>query len=63
MRVIAVEPMAENVRYLERHIRLNRIQNVEVLGGSGWKRVWAGVVCPGDNRSTGHLGTGPLRSM
>lgn len=29
--VIAVEPMLENVSYLERHISLNGIRNIEVL--------------------------------
>ena len=58
MRVIAVEPMAENVRYLERHIRLNRIRNVEVLVAAVGRECGRESFCPGDNRSTGHLASG-----
>jgi FkbM family methyltransferase len=59
-RVIAVEPLAENVRYLERHITLNGIRNVEVLVAAvGHKCGRESFYC-GDNRSTGRLAPGSL---
>lgn len=58
MRVIAMEPMAENVRYFERHIWLNGIQNIEVLVAViGLECGRESFLC-GDNRSTGHLAPG-----
>src|SRR5690242_19215936 len=33
-RVLAVEPLPENIMYLERHLQLNRIANVDVLAAA-----------------------------
>lgn len=59
-RVIAVEPLAENVRYLERHIALNGIRNVEVLVAAVGHECGRESFYRGDNRSTGHLAPGSL---
>jgi FkbM family methyltransferase len=60
MRVIAVEPMLENVSYLERHISLNGIRNIEVLVAAVGRECGRRSFCGGDNRSTGHLAPGRL---
>ncbi len=59
-RVVAVEPLPDNVRYLERHVQLNKISNVEIVVaavGGGCSRQSFSV---GENRSVGHLGSGLL---
>jgi FkbM family methyltransferase len=61
MRVIAVEPVAENVRYLERHIALNGIRNIEVVVAAVAGECGQASFSAGDNRSTGHLAAGPLK--
>src|SRR5258708_11450825 len=61
MRVIAVEPVAENVKYLERHISLNGIRNIEVVAAAVLRECGQGSVSVGDNRSTGHVACGPLK--
>jgi hypothetical protein len=33
-RVIAVEPLPDNIRYLERHLQLNKIRNVEIVAAA-----------------------------
>jgi FkbM family methyltransferase len=60
MRVIAVEPVAENVRYLERHIGLNGVRNIEVLVAAVGRECGRESFCRGYNRSTGHLAPGLL---
>jgi FkbM family methyltransferase len=60
MRVIAVEPMLENVSYLERHFSLNGIRNIDVLVAAVGRECGRGSFCRGDNCSTGHLAPGPL---
>ena len=60
MRVIAVEPMLENVSYLERHILLNGIRNIEVLVAAVGRECGRESFCRGDNRSTGHLAPNPF---
>ena len=60
MRVIAVEPLPANIRYLERHILLNRITNVEILVAAVGGECGQGSFCAGDNRFTGHLAPGPV---
>jgi FkbM family methyltransferase len=60
MRVIAVEPVAENVKYLERHISLNGIRNIEVVVAAVARECGRASFSAGDNRSTGHLAAGPL---
>src|SRR5258708_15463433 len=61
MRVIAVEPMLENVSYLERHISLNGIRNIEVVAAAVARECGQASFTAGDNRSTGHLAAGPLK--
>lgn len=55
-RVIAVEPLPDNIRYLEKHLRLNRITNVEVLDAAVGQECGRQSFCIGENRSVGHLG-------
>lgn len=57
-RVIAVEPLPENVHYLEKHILLNRVTNVEILHAAVGHERGRQSFCEGENRSTGHLGSG-----
>jgi FkbM family methyltransferase len=57
-RVIAVEPLPENLRYLEKHVRLNGITNVEVLPAAAGHECGRQSFCLGENSSTGHLGAG-----
>jgi FkbM family methyltransferase len=61
MRVIAVEPVEANVKYLERHITLNGIRNVEVVVAAVARECGQAWFSAGDNRSTGHLAAGPTR--
>lgn len=37
--VVAVEPLPENVRYLERHLELNRLDNVSIIPAAATDRV------------------------
>jgi FkbM family methyltransferase len=55
-RVVAVEPLPDNVGYLEKHLRLNRITNVEVVAAAVGQEVGRQSFCVGENRSVGHLG-------
>ncbi|SRR6266498_3423253 len=57
-RVIAVEPLRDNLHYLNRHIQLNRITNVAVLPAAVGHECGRQSFCMGGNRSTGHLGPG-----
>jgi FkbM family methyltransferase len=57
-RVIAVEPLPENLRYLEKHLLLNGISNVQVLSAAAGSECGRQSFCSGGNRSTGHLGSG-----
>lgn len=61
MRVIAVEPVAENVKYLERHISLNGVRNIEVVVAAVARECGQASFSAGNNRSTGHLAAGPLK--
>ena len=56
VRVIAVEPLPDNIRFLEKHLRLNRITNVEVLAAAVGQECARQSFCIGENRSVGHLG-------
>src|SRR5437764_4921344 len=57
-RVIAVEPLSENLSYLEKHIRLNGISNVEVVPAAAGGVLGRQLFCCGGDRSTGYLGSG-----
>jgi FkbM family methyltransferase len=57
-RVIAVEPVPDNLRFLEKHILLNGITNVQVLSAAAGQKCGRESFCCGGNRSTGHLGSG-----
>jgi len=59
-RVIAVEPVAENVSYLKRHIALNKIRNIEVLVAAVARECGRASFSIGDSRSMGRLAPGPL---
>ena len=52
--------MLENVSYLERHISLNGIRNIEVLVAAVGRECGRESFCRGDNRSPGHMAPGPL---
>src|SRR5690606_21751529 len=54
-RVIAFEPLLDNVSHLYRHVRLNRLQNVEVLPVACSNRVGMTSFEQGDNGALGHL--------
>jgi len=60
-RVIAVEPVAENIRYLERHIAFNGIRNVEVVVAAVASECGQASFSASNNRSTGRLAAGPLK--
>jgi len=60
-RVIAVEPVAENIKYLERHIALNRIRNIELVVAAVAGECGKASFSVGENRSTGHLAAGTLK--
>lgn len=53
--VLAVEPAAGNVAYLERHLALNRIHNVEVLQAAASDRDGVGLFMSGGTSYTGAL--------
>jgi FkbM family methyltransferase len=57
-KVIAFEPVPRNVRYLQAHLRLNRISNVELIEAAVSDR--KGVACFDESlaSSTGHLAPG-----
>jgi len=57
-RVIAIEPLPENLSYLKKHIRLNGISNVEVIAAAAGSSCGRQSFCCGGNRSTGYLGSG-----
>jgi FkbM family methyltransferase len=60
-RVIAVEPFAENVAYLRRHLDLNRVSNVEVLPAAVSDKAGDEPFEVARDRSQGRLGgTGPV---
>jgi FkbM family methyltransferase len=58
MRVIAVEPLPDNLHYLEKHILLNGITNVQVLSAAAGQKSGRQSFWCGGNRATGHLGSG-----
>jgi FkbM family methyltransferase len=57
-RVVAVEPLPENLVYMEKHLRLNGISNVEVVAAAVGQERGRQSFCTGENRSVGHLGVG-----
>jgi FkbM family methyltransferase len=60
-RVIAVEPLAENVAYLKRHLDLNRVCNVEVWPAAVADEEGTEPFAASGNRSQGKLGVeGPM---
>ena len=59
-RVTAVEPLPDNVRYLERHLQLNKISNVEIVAAAVGGECGRQSFSIGENRSIGHLGSGLL---
>jgi FkbM family methyltransferase len=60
-RVIAVEPVAENVKYLKRHISLNGIRNIEIVVAAVARECGRASFSAGENRFTGHLAAGPTK--
>jgi FkbM family methyltransferase len=59
-RVVAVEPLPDNIRYLERHLQLNKIRNVEIVAAAVGGECGRQSFSVGENRSIGHLGSGLL---
>lgn len=60
-RVIAIEPLPDNIGYLERHLRLNSLRNVEIVAAAVGRECGRQSFSIGENRSVGHLGTGSLK--
>jgi FkbM family methyltransferase len=56
--VFAFEPAPRNLRYLRRHIQLNRYQNVQVLPVAVGAQRGEGFFEEGVDSSTGHLSNG-----
>ena len=54
-KVYAFEPVAENVRYIERHLALNDIRNVEVLKFAICDQVGTSTFQDEETRAMGHL--------
>lgn len=57
-RVVAFEPLPENLQFLRRHVVLNHLVNVDVLGLAVGERNGRATFKPGSNRSTGSLEAG-----
>lgn len=60
MRIIAVEPVPENVSYLERHISLNGVRNIDIVAAAAGRECGRARFCVGQNRATGHLAPGSI---
>lgn len=54
-RVIAFEPVIQNLSYLERHVRLNRLRNVMIISAACADSNSLAKLCSGINCATGHL--------
>lgn len=54
-RVHAFEPLPENLAFLRRHVRLNRLGNVSVHGWAVWSASGLLRFTPGGDRTTGRL--------
>ncbi len=54
-RVIAFEPVQRNLELLRRHLELNRVTNVDVIGKAVSDREGLASFVDGPNRSMGHL--------
>jgi FkbM family methyltransferase len=54
-KVYAFEPVAENVRYIQRHLTLNEIRNVEVLELAICDQVGTSTFQVEETRAMGHL--------
>jgi FkbM family methyltransferase len=54
-KVYAFEPVAENVRYINRHLLLNHVQNVEVLEFAICDQVGLSTFQQEETRAMGHL--------
>src|SRR5579872_1867729 len=59
-RIVAVEPLPDNIRYLERHLQLNKARNVEIVAAAAGGECGRQSFSVGENRSVGHLGSGLL---
>jgi FkbM family methyltransferase len=57
-KVYAFEPLPKNIEYLRKHLKLNRVSNVELLELAVCDFVGIASFEEGDNRSVGHLGGG-----
>jgi len=53
--VLAVEPLPDNTAFIEQHLQLNRVANVDILRGAVSDRDGIGRFSPGCDRSTGKI--------
>jgi FkbM family methyltransferase len=65
-RVVAFEPVPRNLRYLHRHVELNRLENVTIAPLAVTDREGLASFAPGDNCAVGHVdesGTQPVATV
>lgn len=62
-RVFAFEPVPENVRYLERHLSLNRVSNCTVVQAAVCAQIGSMQFDPSEDRSMGKLSVGGTEAV
>jgi FkbM family methyltransferase len=60
-RVVAIEPLPENVAYLAKHLSLNGISNVDLIQAAVCDRSGVTTFNAGPNRCTGRIGRGQMK--